>query len=76
MEVICLEEPAFYALLEKVVEHVKAQTGGEHRERWVDPEEAMGILNIKAKSTLQQLRDESRIRFTQLQKRVILHMVC
>jgi hypothetical protein len=72
MEVICLDEPAFYALLEKVVEHVRAQAGGGQPEQWVDPE-AMSILKIKAKSTLQQLRDEGRIRFSQPHKRVILY---
>jgi len=33
----------------------------------------MKLLNIKSKSTLQQLRDNGRIRFSQPQKKIILY---
>ena len=72
MQVICLEEPAFYALVEQVVARLK-DAHGEEKEKWVSDVEAMQLLNIKSKTTLQKLRDEGRIRFTQPQKRIILY---
>lgn len=72
MQVVCLQEEAFYALLDKVIEHVEEKTKDEP-DKWVDGVEAMRILNIKATSTLQKLRDEGKIRFSQPQKRIILY---
>lgn len=72
MEVICLQEEAFYALFEKVIEHIKVKTK-DVPEKWIDGEEAMRILKIKSTTTLQKLRDEGRIRFSQPQKRIILY---
>lgn len=72
MQVICLEEQAFYVLIEQVVKRLQDQHGTQ-ADRWVDDEEAMRLLNIKAKSTLQKLRDEGRIRFSQPQKKIILY---
>lgn len=72
MEVICLEEKAFYALIEQVVSHLKT----EHKEvgeKWINDEDAMALLNIKSKTTLQKLRDEGKIRFSQPQKKIILY---
>ena len=71
MEVICIQEDAFYALVDRVIEHVNA-TQSEPR-KWVDGVEAMSLLNITSKSTLQKLRDEGRIRFSQPQKKIILY---
>lgn len=73
MQVICIEEPAYYVLLEKSLAFLKEHIAGGYQERWIDDKEAMKLLNIKAKSTLQQLRDEGKIRFSQPQKRVILY---
>lgn len=73
MEVICIEDQAFYALLDKAVERIKSTLDGETKERWVDDKEAMRLLNIKSRTTLQHLRDEGKIRFSQPQKRVILY---
>ncbi len=72
MEVICLQEEAFYALVEQVVQRLEVQHGAS-AEKWVDDEEAMRLLNIKSRTTLQKLRDEGRIRFSQPQKRIILY---
>ncbi len=72
MEVICLEEAAFYALVDQVVARFK-ETHNIKLDKWVSGEEAMRILNIKAKSTLQILRDEGKIRFSQPQKKIILY---
>lgn len=72
MEVICLQDEAFYALVEQVVARLKEKNGHE-QDKWVDDEEAMRLLNIKSKTTLQKLRDEGKIRFSQPQKKIILY---
>jgi len=72
MQVICLEEPAFYALIEQVVARLK-EMHGEDKEKWISDEEAMKLLNIKSKTTLQKLRDEGKIRYSQPQKKIILY---
>ncbi|MBA4853748.1 helix-turn-helix domain-containing protein [Emticicia sp. BO119] len=72
MQVICLEEAAFYELVDQVVSRLKKEQGKE-KPKWVDDEQAMRLLNIKSKTTLQKLRDEGKIRFTQPQPRVILY---
>jgi hypothetical protein len=72
MEVICLEEAAFYALVEQVVDRLKKDHGAE-QEKWISDGEAMHLLNIKSKTTLQKLRDEGKIRFSQPQKKIILY---
>jgi hypothetical protein len=72
MEVICLEESAFYNLVELVVARLKEKTGLT-QDKLVSDEDAMRLLNIKSKTTLQKLRDEGKIRFTQPQKKIILY---
>jgi len=72
MQVVCLQEEAFYALFDKVVEHVEAKRK-DKPEKWIDGEEAMFRLKIKSTTTLQKLRDEGKIRFSQPQKKIILY---
>lgn len=72
MQVICLEDNALYALVEQVVARLK-ETHGEEKEKWISDEQAMQLLNIKSKTTLQKLRDEGKIRFSQPQKKIILY---
>jgi hypothetical protein len=72
MQVICLEETAFYTLVEQVVARLHEKSSST-KEKWIDDEAAMQLLNIKSKTTLQKLRDEGRIRFSQPQKKVILY---
>lgn len=72
MEVICLEDQAFYALIDRVVEHLKAKEGTKG-DKWVNDDEAMKRLNISSKTTLQELRDNGDIRFTQPRKKIILY---
>ncbi len=71
MEVICLEEPAFFSLIEQVVARLKPSDRQE--DEWMAPSEAMRLLNIKSKTTLQTLRDTGQIRFSQPQKKIILY---
>lgn len=72
MQVICLEESAFYALVEQVVARLK-ETNKVEKEKWISDEQAMQLLNIKSKTTLQKLRDEGKIRYSQPQKKIILY---
>lgn len=63
MEVICLEDQAFYALVEQVYQRLKEKEKSE--DKWVTTEEAMQKLRITSKTTLQKLRNEGQIRFSQ-----------
>ncbi|OQA11984.1 MAG: Helix-turn-helix domain protein [Bacteroidetes bacterium ADurb.Bin397] len=72
MKVICLEEAAFFELIEQVVSRLKEQNSTP-LDKWVSDDEAMRLLNVKSKTTLQKLRDEGKIRFMQPQKKIILY---
>ncbi|MGN8037812.1 helix-turn-helix domain-containing protein [Chitinophaga sp. 22321] len=72
MEVICLEDDAFYALIEKVVERIKEKNNLKF-DKWISGEEAMRRLNITSKTTLQKFRDEGKIRYSQPEKKIILY---
>ena len=72
MEVICLETEAFYDLIDKVVERLESQSP-DIENKWIDTEEAMSLLGIKSKTTLQGYRDNGDIRFTQPRKKLILY---
>ena len=72
MEVICLEDQAFYTLIETVVKRLK-EAKGIKEDKWISPEEAMAKLRIKSKTTIQKLRDEGKIRFSQPEKKIILY---
>ena len=72
MEVICLEDKAFYALIEQVVNRLKTESGVKP-DRWISDQQVMNMLKIKSKTTLQKLRDEGKIRFSQPEKKIILY---
>ena len=72
MEVICLETEAFYELIDKVVERLESQSP-DIENKWIDSQEAMRLLGIKSKTTLQGYRDNGDIRFTQPRKKLILY---
>lgn len=72
MEVICLEDAAFYTLIEQVVARLQEKHGKE-AVKWISDVEAMKLLNITSKTTLQKFRDEGKIRFSQPEKKIILY---
>ncbi|MFM2226177.1 MAG: hypothetical protein RJA07_2379 [Bacteroidota bacterium] len=74
MEVICLHDTAFYALIDEVVQHIKEKHEIKE-DKWISGEEAMLKLRITSKTTLQRIRDEGRIRFTQPERKMILYDV-
>ncbi len=73
MNVITLEEEAFYRLLNEVIAEVKKQYGEQALSKWIDGAEAMALLKITSKTTLQKLRDEGQIRYSQPMTKVILY---
>jgi hypothetical protein len=74
MNVICIEESAFYALFDKVFDQLKDKFSLK-QDKWISGEEAMEMLRIKSKTTLQKLRNEGHIRFSQPEKKIILYDV-
>lgn len=72
MQVICLEEDAFYSLVAKVVDKLKTELN-VRRDKWVSEEEAMKMLGITSKTTLQKYRDEGRIRYSQPDRKPIYY---
>ena len=72
LEIICVESEAFYKLLEEVLRHFK-NNETPASDKWISGAEAMKMLRIKSKATLQKMRDEGRIRFTQPEKKLILY---
>jgi len=71
MQVICIEEPAFYALVEQVVAKLKSEHSQE-KDEWIPAEEAMRLLNV-GKTTLQSYRDNGKIRYSQPERKNILY---
>ncbi|WP_118974076.1 helix-turn-helix domain-containing protein [Taibaiella koreensis] len=73
MEVIVLEEEAFYELYNRLVADIKKQLGVKSRDKWIDDEEAMSMLKIKSKTTLQKFRNEGKIRYSEVGPRLFLY---
>jgi len=73
LEVICIEDEAFYALIDKVVERLSEKK--QFSEKWISGKEAMVKLRIKSTTTLQDLRDTGKIRYSQPSKKIILYDV-
>lgn len=71
LQIICLETQAFYALVEQVVSRLESSSKVDPK--WIDDEEVMDLLKIKSKTTLQKLRDEGKIRYSQLGRKMILY---
>ena len=69
MEIICLETQAFYSLVEKVVDRLMEQR--QEKPQWISGEDAMEMLKITSKTTLQKLRNEGKIRYSQPMKKLV-----
>ncbi len=72
MNVICLQDEALYMLIEQCVARLREQFSVE-KEKWIDGAEVMRMLSIKSTTTLQRLRDEGEIRFSQPRKKIIVY---
>lgn len=66
-----LEDQAFYSLVEQVFERLKDKEKAKE-DTWISADEAMQKLRISSKTTLQKLRDEGKIRFSQPEKKHIV----
>ena len=73
MNVICIEEKAFDNLLDRIFKYVRSQLKINTVDKWVDKKEAKQLLRIKSDTTLQKLRDEGQIRYSQPEKKHILY---
>jgi hypothetical protein len=74
MEVICFQDDAFYELVEQVVQRIQDKNGIE-KDKWVSAKEAMRLLRITSKTTLEKYRDNGSIRFSQPEKKRIVYDV-
>lgn len=72
-DVICIKSSAFYALIDEVVEHIDAKYGLPKENKWIDIDEAMSMLKISSRTTLQEYRDKGEIAFSRLSHKVILY---
>lgn len=72
-EVISIEKYAFIELLEQTVQYVKTSLGHAQANKWIPPEEAKRMLGISSSTSLQKLRDEGKIRYSQPMHKVILY---
>lgn len=72
MQVICFEDDAFYALLEKAVDRI-VEKQSIQEDIWISGGEAMRMLRITSKATLQKFRDEGKFRYSQPEKKIILY---
>ena len=72
MEVICLQTEALHYLVEQVVDRL-GEKMDKKEDKWIQIDEAMRLLGVKSKTTLQKLRNEGSIRFTQPEKKIILY---
>ena len=72
LNIICLESEAFYTLIEKVIDRLKDKHP-DPTDIWISDEEAMKLLHVSSKTTLQRYRDEGFIRYTQPSRKVIMY---
>lgn len=72
MQVICLEEEAFYTLLDKSIEYLENKRGNKPR-KWIGENEAVSMLDGVSKSTLQRMRNNGDIGYTQPSRKIILY---
>lgn len=71
-DVICLESDAFQKLVDTLVGYVKEKHLIKE-DAWITGDEAMRLLNISSKTTLQTLRDTGKIRFSQPMHKILLY---
>lgn len=73
MNVICIEEKAFYALWDRMFKYVQSKMEMDTPDKWIDKKEAKRLLRIKSDTTLQKWRDEGHIRFSQPDRKHIVY---
>jgi len=71
LNIITLEDTAFYALLEKAIEEMESRFGTE--ELWIDTKTAMSILKISSPTTLQRYRSNDLITYSQPTPKIVVY---
>jgi hypothetical protein len=71
--VICLESQAFVRLLDETVNYIKKSHGLASENKWIGADQAKQLLGISSSTTLQQLRDQGKLRFSQPMHKVVLY---
>lgn len=72
MGLVLLEENEFLEKVEQLLTRLLAARL-VREDKWISDKEAMHLLRIKSKTTLQQYRDQGKVRFSQPQKKIILY---
>ena len=72
-DTICIKTSAFYALLNEVIAHIDEKYHLPKQSNWVDGETAMSLLNITSRTTLQNIRDDGKIRFSKTSPKNIMY---
>lgn len=67
-----MEKEDLLKMIEEVVERIKTKNGITE-DRWINDKEALRLLRISSKTTLQKLRDTGAIRFSQPAKKHIVY---
>ncbi len=67
MNVITIQSEALHVLIEEVIQHL-ATSHSEPQKTWLTTTEAMALLNIRSKTTMQNLRNNGCIKYTQMGK--------
>lgn len=77
MEVIIFEKAAYYRMLSELMnlfketlKNAKSEIHTISQNDWIDQEEAKQLLNIKSKTTMQQLRSTGAIAFSKYGKKI------
>lgn len=71
MEVVCLESHALDKLIDSVVERLMEQR--KEKPKWLSGSEAMSLLKVSSKTTLQKLKNEGHIKYSQPMKKHVLY---
>jgi hypothetical protein len=70
---ICMESEAWYAMIKTAVAQIRAEDNAVKEDKWISDDKASSLLNGASKSTMQRLRDNSLIKFTQPTRKLILY---
>ncbi|MGE0637685.1 MAG: helix-turn-helix domain-containing protein [Bacteroidia bacterium] len=70
LKIICLNSEAFFKLIDVVVERIRDKENIKE-DRWIGADEAKRLLNIKSRSTLAELRNKGKIRYSGSERNIV-----
>lgn len=70
---IMISQDNLFELLEKAICHLEKLHGKEHKEVWMDSDEAKKLLSLKSDTSLFNLRSKGLIEYSQPSRKVILY---